>query len=127
MADPCKAADYFRDQRWPTGVQCPRCGATDSAIEALSRCANGVHRYSCQRCAREQGQAFATFTDRTATIFEGGKLVHAGRNPSLVMCSLGIARSPTLRGETDTLDKDLTIPLELKTGGLFPPSCTSAR
>lgn len=74
MADPIKAADYFRDQRWPDGVKCPICGAEGDEIEELSCCPNGVHRHQCHRCARQKGQDFATFTDRTGTIFEGSKL-----------------------------------------------------
>ncbi len=74
MADPCKAADYFRDQRWPKGVKCPTCEAQGDEIEELGRCPNGVHRYHCRRCARQKRQDFATFTDRTGTIFEGSKL-----------------------------------------------------
>jgi transposase-like protein len=74
MADPLKAADYFRDQRWPEGVECPTCGAKGDEIEELSHCPNGVHRYQCHHCARHKGQDFATFTDRAGTIFEGSKL-----------------------------------------------------
>lgn len=74
MADPQKAADYFRDRRWLSGVVCPFCGAKGSDIQKRGRCPNGVHRYSCLRCAQRKGQKFATFTDRTGTIFEGSKL-----------------------------------------------------
>lgn len=67
-----KAADYFRQLRWPEEVCCVHCGSR--AIVARGRCENGLQRYHCPRCAQERGQQFATFNDWTASVFEGSKL-----------------------------------------------------
>ncbi len=56
MTDRLKAADWFHAGRWPEErISCPFCGATDDDIVPLGREENGLHRYSCRRCAQAKG------------------------------------------------------------------------
>ena len=67
-----KAANYFRQRRWPEGVCCPHCG--NYSVKTRGCCNNSLQRYHCSRCANERGQQFATFNDWTGSVFENSKL-----------------------------------------------------
>ena len=57
--DACKA--YLRDQRWPKGVACPRCGH-DKVYELKTR----IFHWQCENCASD-GYRFSVLA---GTIFE---------------------------------------------------------
>ena len=64
LIDDAKCYEVVRQLRWPTGVQCPACGA--SAIVKRGHHTHQAHRqrYVCRTCGRQ-------FDDLSGTIFEG--------------------------------------------------------
>jgi transposase-like protein len=64
LIDDAKCYEVVRQLRWPTGVQCPACGAM--AIVKRGQHTHQAHRqrYACRACGRQ-------FDDLSETIFEG--------------------------------------------------------
>jgi len=64
LIDEGKCYEVVRQLRWPTGIQCPACGASD--IVKRGKHTHQIHRqrYVCRTCDRQ-------FDDLTGTIFEG--------------------------------------------------------
>ena len=64
LIDDAKCYEVVRQLRWPTGIQCPACGASD--IVKRGKHTHQIHRqrYVCRTCDRQ-------FDDLTGTIFEG--------------------------------------------------------
>jgi transposase-like protein len=64
LIDDAKCYEVVRQLRWPTGVQCSACGASE-----IVKCGHHTHqahrqRYVCRTCGRQ-------FDDLSGTIFEG--------------------------------------------------------
>lgn len=64
LVDDAKCYEVVRQLRWPEGVRCPTCGATQVSKRGLHTHQKERQRYECQACQRQ-------FDDLTETIFEG--------------------------------------------------------
>ena len=64
LIDEAKCYEVLRELRWPEGVRCPKCGATDIIKRGFHDHQAYRQRYACQSCARQ-------FDDLSETIFEG--------------------------------------------------------
>ena len=61
--------EYLATQRWPDGIECPRCGAAEPyRIERRTKSKNKVRMlWKCRACKRQ-------FTETVGTVFEGTKI-----------------------------------------------------
>jgi len=64
LIDDAKCYEVVRQLRWPTGVQCPTCGAADLVKRGHHTHQAHRQRYACRACGRQ-------FDDLTETVFEG--------------------------------------------------------
>lgn len=64
LIDEAKCYEVVRELRWPEGIRCPKCGATDIIKRGFHDHQAHRQRYACQSCARQ-------FDDLSETIFEG--------------------------------------------------------
>jgi transposase-like protein len=64
LIDDAKCYEVVRQLRWPTGVQCPTCGAADIVKRGQHTHQAHRQRYACRACGRQ-------FDDLTETVFEG--------------------------------------------------------
>jgi transposase-like protein len=61
VQDTEQCAEYFRAQRWPDGVRCPRCQSTRVRIRKTRP--DGLRWYQCRDCLKG-------FSDTTGTVLE---------------------------------------------------------
>jgi transposase-like protein len=64
LIDDAKCYEVVRQLRWPTGIQCPACGAFEIGKRGMHAHQAHRQRYTCQVCGRQ-------FDDLSGTIFEG--------------------------------------------------------
>jgi transposase-like protein len=64
LIDDAKCYEVVRQLRWPTGIQCPSCGACDIVKRGMHTRQAHRQRYICRVCDRQ-------FDDLTGTIFDG--------------------------------------------------------
>ncbi len=64
LIDDAKCYEVVRQLRWPTGVRCPTCGATDIVKRGHHTHQTHRQRYACRDCGRQ-------FDDLSGTVFEG--------------------------------------------------------
>ena len=64
LIDEAKCFAVIRDLRWPDGVQCPHCHASQITKRGFHNTQAYRQRYACQKCHTQ-------FDDLTETIFEG--------------------------------------------------------
>jgi transposase-like protein len=64
LIDDAKCYAVVREMRWPEGVKCPYCGASDITKRGFHDHQAYRQRYGCQMCERQ-------FDDLSGTIFEG--------------------------------------------------------
>ena len=64
LIDNAKCYQMVRDLRWPEGVECPHCHATEVAKNGHDGIQPERQRYLCRVCNR-------AFDDLTKTVFEG--------------------------------------------------------
>jgi transposase-like protein len=64
LIDDAKCYEVVRQLRWPTGVQCPACGALEIVKRGHHTYQAQRQRYACRACGRQ-------FDDLSGTIFEG--------------------------------------------------------
>jgi len=64
LIDDAKCYEVVRQLRWPSGVQCPACGAAEIVKRGYHTHQAHRQRYACRACGRQ-------FDDLSGTIFEG--------------------------------------------------------
>ncbi len=64
LIDDAKCYEAVRQLPWPTGIQCPTCGASKIGKRGMHTHQAHRQRYACQACGRQ-------FDDLSGTIFEG--------------------------------------------------------
>lgn len=64
LIDDAKCFEVIRELRWPDGVQCPHCQASDIRKRGFHTHQAHRQRYKCQVCQRQ-------FDDLSETVFEG--------------------------------------------------------
>lgn len=64
LVDDAKCFEVVRQLRWPDGVRCPTCSATEVGKRGLHTHQAARQRYVCQACGQQ-------FDDLSGTIFEG--------------------------------------------------------
>lgn len=64
LIDDAKCYEVVRSLRWPNGVQCPQCNASDIQKRGHHDRYSYRQRYTCRACGQQ-------FDDLTETIFEG--------------------------------------------------------
>jgi transposase-like protein len=64
LIDDAKCYEVVRQLRWPTGVQCSACGASEIGKRGHHTHQTHRQRYVCRTCGRQ-------FDDLSETIFEG--------------------------------------------------------
>lgn len=64
LIDDAKCFEVIRDLRWPEGIKCPRCNASQITKRGLHNTQAHRQRYKCLPCGKQ-------FDDLSETIFEG--------------------------------------------------------
>ena len=64
LIDDAKCFETVRQLRWPEGVVCPHCGASDVTKQGRDETQPERQRYRCQACQTK-------FDDLTGTVFSG--------------------------------------------------------
>lgn len=64
LIDEAKCFEVIRELRWPEGVKCPDCGASEITKRGFHNTQAHRQRYKCPHCGKQ-------FDDLSGTIFEG--------------------------------------------------------